>query len=382
MILIVCSTPLQIMNALNLKLTFLKNEAVDLIILDHSKDNIIYYEELKKLNFFNDCFFLRTRNMNGGSSEIKWIRYLKTANHYLRKNKLLKQSIVFNKKYEEFFVCSPDLPSQIIYYHIKKINPSVRLNMLEEGTFAYYYFLHKYNLLKKMFTKFIFGGKTFKNYQKAYIYRPDFMEESGENIELKKLPFIDKKNKEIVQIFNKVFEYENTDSVEWEQKVFYFDQPFQYQSINKSVKKLVDFISTKLTPKFQLNIKLHPRTDENEFGNKVHVMQTRVPFELVVANNEVKDKILISVFSSACLNPKIMFDEEPYVILLYKLIDLSLLTNLNERSFNLANKVKESYKAKNKFFIPETFEELSEILDFLLFRSQKNSESQVKTSND
>lgn len=370
------------MNALNLKLTLLKNEAVDLIVLDHSKDNIIYYEELKKLDLFNDLFFLKSRYMRTDNVKIKWLRYLKVINHYLRKNKLLKQSIGFNKKYEEFFVCFPDIPSEIIYYHIKKNNPSVRLNMLEEGIYAYNYFSYQPNLLKKMFTNFIFGGKTFKNYQRAYIYRPDFMEESRENIELKKLSFIDKNNKEIVQIFNNVFEYKNIDSVEVGQKVFYFDQLFPYQSINKSVIKLVDFISTKLTPPFRLNIKLHPRTDENRFGNKVNILQTRVPFELIVANNEVKDKILISVFSSACLNPKIMFDEEPYVILLYKLIDLSMLRNLNERSFNLVYKVKESYKAKNKFFIPETFEELSEIIDFLLYRSQQNSGSQMKTAND
>ncbi|MGY4687977.1 hypothetical protein [Petrotoga sp. DB-2] len=381
MILIVCSTPIQIMNALNLKLTLLKNKAVDLIILDHSKDNVIYYEELKKFQFFNELFFLKSRNMSGGNSEIKWIRYLKTANHYLRKNELLKQSTGFKKKYEEFFVCYPDIPSEIIYYLIKKNNPSVRLNMLEEGIFAYTYFLHKYSLLRRMFTNFIFGGKTFKNYQKAYIYRPDFMEESGENIELKKLPFIDRNNNEIVQIFNNVFEYKNTDNTEWEQKVFYFDQPLQFQSINATVLKLVDFINAKLSPKFRLNIKLHPRTDKNKFGNKVSVIQTRVPFELVVANNEVKDKILISVFSSACLNPKIMFDEEPYVILLYKLVDLSMLGH-NERIFNIAHKVKESYKAKNKFFIPETFEELSEILVFLLYRSQQNSGSQISTRND
>ena len=370
MILIACSTPLHIMNALNLKLTLLKNEAVDLIVLDSSKDNVIYYEKLKKLNFFNDLFFLKLRNMNNSNSEIKWIRYLKAPKRYLRKKKeLIKQSAGFNKKYEEFFICSSAVSFRIIYYYIKKNNPSVRLNMLEEGVFTYQYFLHRDNLLKRMFFRFFFGGNPFKNLQRAYIYRPDFMEKSGENIELKKLPFIDKNNKEIVQIFNNVFEYENKDSVEWSQKVFYFDQPFLVQSINANVLKLVDFISTKLAPKFQLNIKLHPRTNKNIFENKVNVMQTRLPFEFVVMNNEVKDKILISVFSSACLNPKIMFDEEPYVILLYKIIDLPRLWNLNERNFNLAYKVKESYKAKNKFFIPETFEELSEIIDFLLYNS-------------
>lgn len=73
-------------------------------------------------------------------------------------------------------------------------------------------------------------------------------------------------------------------------------------------------------------------------------------------------KILMSVFSSACIMPKIMFDEEPFVILLYKLIDVSDETAINSDIIDLVYKVKESYQNPERFVIPETFEELTQII--------------------
>ncbi|WP_407370233.1 hypothetical protein, partial [Carnobacterium sp.] len=109
-------------------------------------------------------------------------------------------------------------------------------------------------------------------------------------------------------------------------------------------------------------VKLHPRTKNMELRNEIKEFKSTMPFEIFNLNNSMKDKVLISVFSTACLNPKIMFNEEPIVILLFKLLDLSTMTNFNKTTYDIAYNVKESYTSK-RFFIPETTEELEFILN-------------------
>ena len=59
-----------------------------------------------------------------------------------------------------------------------------------------------------------------------------------------------------------------------------------------------------------------------------------------------------------------MFDEEPYVILLYKIVDLS--SEISDTAYYLVDKVKGDYRDKNKIFVPDSLEELNDILEFLM----------------
>ncbi|WP_407370869.1 hypothetical protein, partial [Carnobacterium sp.] len=175
MILFVCSSPIQIINMINLSISNFNTKNIDLIILDHAQENKKYYEALKGIDLFNNIQFLETSQITGGSSKHRTIRYLKAGLNVLNKSKLENKINNYNYNYDKFFISSPDLPSQLIYYYMKNKNNKMQLFMIEEGTFAYSFFNQKETILKKVYTKFIFRQNMNKNYIGAYVYKPEYM---------------------------------------------------------------------------------------------------------------------------------------------------------------------------------------------------------------
>lgn len=365
MILFVCSTPIQIINVINLTVSNFNLKNIDLIILDHALENKKYYEALKQIDIFNNIQFLETSHITGGVNKYRLIRYLKAGLKLLNKSKLEIKINNYGYNYDKFFISSPDLPSQLIYYYMKNKNNKIQLFMIEEGTFAYSFFNQKETILKKVYTKIIFKQNMNKNYIGAYVYKPEYMiinKKINKEIYIKKIPAIDKSNKLLLQILDEITA-NNNDNYKFKinEKIIFFEQVFPFEKINNDTSVLFKEI-TKILPIKDIIVKLHPRTKNAEFGNEIKEFKTTTPFEVLNLNNSMKNKVLISVFSTACLNPKIMFNEEPIVILLFKLLDLRSMTNFNETTYDIAYNVKESYTSK-KFFIPETIGELEFILN-------------------
>lgn len=364
MMLIVCSSPIQIINTINLTYTTFDAKKIDLIILNHASENENYYKILNEIGLFNNVQFLNTSHVTGGVSKYRLVRYVKAAQNLLNKHKVEKEIELYEYEYDTFFISSPDLPSKIIYYFMKDRFKDMNLFMIEEGTFAYSYFYQKENVMKKVFTKLLFGENINNNYSGAYVYKPDLMNVNQNiDIDIRPIPSINKDKKLLTGILNKVINVKKEDN-EIKQRFVIFDQTFPFEKINyemnELLRKIVDWL-----PLEEVIIKKHPRRSKLELGVSVKEYQSSLPFEILNLNNHMESKVLISVFSTACLNPKIMFNEEPTVILLFKLLDLKTMTNFNDTTFNIAYDVKKSYQSNN-FFIPENITELKHILDNLV----------------
>ena len=110
-------------------------------------------------------------------------------------------------------------------------------------------------------------------------------------------------------------------------------------------------------------VKKHPRSSAEDYQNIRYFESTGIPFELFCLNINMNDKILVSHSSTAVTTPKILFDQEPTVIVLTKLLDpITGEKNLFEDFFQA---VRNTYHNKNKFLIPSSIEELNEIVSAL-----------------
>lgn len=108
-------------------------------------------------------------------------------------------------------------------------------------------------------------------------------------------------------------------------------------------------------------VKSHPRQKESalrELGFDMYERYT-IPWEVLTFNQDMSNKTLLCIFSSSCVNPKLMYDEEPRIILLYKLIGMDY-SFFGEGMINFVEGVGNLYRDRDKFFIPETWEELEE----------------------
>lgn len=108
-------------------------------------------------------------------------------------------------------------------------------------------------------------------------------------------------------------------------------------------------------------VKSHPRQRESglkELGFDMYERYT-IPWEVLTFNQDMNDKTLISIFSSSCVNPKLMYDEEPRIIFLYKLMGIDY-SFFGKGMIGFVEGVGNLYRDKSKFFIPETWEELQE----------------------
>ena len=108
-------------------------------------------------------------------------------------------------------------------------------------------------------------------------------------------------------------------------------------------------------------VKSHPRQKESALKKLGYAMYERyeIPWEVLTFNQDMNDKTLFTIFSTSCVNPKLMFDAEPRVILLYKLIGMDY-SFFGEGMIRFVQGVRELYRDKDKFFVPESWEALED----------------------
>lgn len=87
-------------------------------------------------------------------------------------------------------------------------------------------------------------------------------------------------------------------------------------------------------------------------------------WELICYDSISGENVLIGSVSTSLLTPKLLFDREPFVILLYRLLD----GGDDGRSVagdKILSMLKTGYSDTSKVFVPESLEELSDTLDYL-----------------
>ncbi len=88
--------------------------------------------------------------------------------------------------------------------------------------------------------------------------------------------------------------------------------------------------------------------------------QKREADEIICANFAINKKVLISEGSTAVLMPEILFDSEPVVIMLHRITGNRLGDDIKRQK--TISYVRELYKAKSKFIVPETIDEFRETI--------------------
>jgi len=111
----------------------------------------------------------------------------------------------------------------------------------------------------------------------------------------------------------------------------------------------------------QTMIRLHPRETDRSFYDGFSFDENG-GWELLCMNCLSDSNVLISGYSTAQFTPKMFYDKEPYVVLIYKLISDLVVNTEMER---MIDRLKESYRDPDKIMVPQDLDDLKAMLSKL-----------------
>lgn len=358
---IVCNTPFQLLNAINIVANNVESGKYDLYLYGEFRNSESILSNVLKSNLFNKVFFIKKNNNVKNSKLRTFVKLVRPS--YILKDFIYEDDSFKNLKsyYSRVFVGDGNL---IGVYLLKK-NPTAELIMFDDGiatnvgnalfdTIGPFY--------KKIGRLFRLGVYYF-NVSKLYVTNKDFCKSTiTDNI--LQLPFLTPANF-ATKIAKDVFSYNSNTQLNLYKNV-YLGQPLEEKQGFNGNKPL--FFKNQI-PQFNENllVRLHPRQNSNEFNNEC-VDNVNNMWELECMNSISDDHVLIGFCSTAHLMPKLLCDKEPYIIFLYELFLNDKNTKEYENDCSVVETVKELYRRKEKVLVPKTVQELAE---FFIERNNK-----------
>lgn len=190
-----------------------------------------------------------------------------------------------------------------------------------------------------------------------YAFHPELIDVRYDGT-LKKMPSVDKTNMRLVNVINEIFGYDKAQDEFVDKDIIVLEQGPQKFEFDKDAfwNKVFQIID-----KDRTIIKPHPRQKKStlyDIGASICRNHT-TPWEVEIMNIDAASKYQITIFSSSCVSPKLLFDEEPTVILLFKLLPVDTSV-WDQKLLDFSEKLGNQYRMKEKYFVPETFEEFEQ----------------------
>ena len=109
--------------------------------------------------------------------------------------------------------------------------------------------------------------------------------------------------------------------------------------------------------------RIHPRTRDFGRYEGFQIDEGRNMWELLCGEYITDRHVIIGEYSTAQFNPKIMYDKEPWLIILYKVLKKQRGENTLIAMERVINELKESYRNPGKIIVLEDASELDGILE-------------------
>ncbi len=358
--LFICSTPLQLMTAINLRVSELVNDDVTLYILDHSHMYEEMYRKVSSAELFTKVILLKTKSFNRHwLQKYKIARYLIKAIEYLNYERVTAKLVDDTTIYDKFWVSFMDRSSWLIFLSYKKRNKNLELNFFEDGMGSYQLLTVRQNSLDEKLSHLLGVKSVFEEMKALYLYEPSLATNTlYPSIEVKPLPKIC--GEDTKELLNKIFSFDGSDLELLKNRYIFFDSPFPSDEIHKKQLDIIDFFVEKLGDSFC--VKLHPGTRLKDEEHRGYVSNVQTSIEMLCMNSDVSNNVFISVLSTVGVAPKLMFGQEPVIIFLYKIISLDKLNHSGDSFITFIENFTNTYTDPGRIFIPESMEELEEIL--------------------
>lgn len=367
-VLIVCNTVLQIIFAVNLRFTEFKDDEVDLLISDHTKNAKIIADNSQNVAAFSRVYYVENNELVRSTAALAAHGRFGFLKDELTKDRILKRYIHIQKDYQVLLAANPDKFTNLLYECLLKRNSELQYYMYEDGLSAYCVLgqslqrqrhakISAFHRFLNFFTQKKYASKHIKG---LYLFEPELCmwEDQIPTLPMEK---ISKDNKELLNTLNEMFRYDQLEDTYFEKYIF-FEESYSVENTQVNDIALVEHIAG-VVGRDNIKVKIHPRNTTNRFkdlGFKTNV-NTFIPWELIMLNEGLEDRVLISIASGSIANPYIIMGMKTKSVVLMKCAQGDFGANGNIYNEFLY----ENIYAKNPeiFFVPSNLNDLDEIVN-------------------
>lgn len=352
MIVFFAYTQYHLFNILNLKFNLYPDKDCELVLYNIKSGNTeMLYKRLKTMHIFKHVYVINNDYLGSNIVCKIWLRitrYIKPFYNYHMLNRWYA-----NKECELIYSYGSAMEFYLLYEILKRKNNNLKWFCYEEGSGTYHSSIE--NALPKftqIYLKKVFSLNMPECADQYFIYEPLCF--ASNKTKVSPMPKV-LGNKSLITIYRQVFHVDSSCSLRY--NWIFFEQPF-----GGKLDKIQNNIMKQLK-NFDVAVKLHPRTEAfDKYKNMSIVNSGNTPWEMVCLNSKgLGDKILISVNSTACITPKMIFDEEPVIIFLCRMEEVKGVIDFE--SFDLfIERFKKSYKNPERIIFPKNKKELLDII--------------------
>lgn len=345
-----CTTPFQMISAMLLVKE--NQENADLYVIKQFDLAEEYCERLKELKLFRNVSLIYEQDVYLHKMvDNRLLRHFGIAKSYLQVSKFAQNVLVSNTSYARMYVSSRAYIGRMIQFYFIKNKTGTEIIYFDDGEGSYFNNeLYVPSRADGILRKVLFGQESINTDHKRYLYDINIFKQLNDETNIESMPAI-LKNDEIVRAINYVFAVSK--EVIPKERVMIFDtltEGSERDELDACYQMAQEFLGND-----HVVLKRHPRDDQalrfeiNEYKN------ASIPFEALSMNLPMDEMLLISFSSTALSTPKIVFGQEPYMILLFDLLEYrDPLADKRRQFYEILNNC---YNKHDRIFIPKTMDE-------------------------
>lgn len=357
--LIICNTPYQIMNAVNIivnNVAGITKEGTDILIDKVFKNADIIGNRLLKEKIVNNVYYADHIKEVPKRSKFKCLIDLVMGDFH---EETLDYSYELRKEnqYDTIWVGDTNSLGLILYGRNRK----AKIFWYDDGVASYSKPPEAFNhtTIYCLFASFLkLGGYKYSS-NLIYLNNPEMIQYSG--YLARQLPQYTSDNK-ATEMLNYVFNYQKKYSLLDQYKTIILTQVLplsaEYEGIDAP--KLFSGTHADLS---SLLIRKHPR-DTKEYQN-CRIDSGLNMWEMECLNGITDDHVLIACCSTAQITPKMLAGKEPYVYFLHRFL-LGENSTIKDGFEKLVNSIKEMYFHKEKIIVPDSIDAFRESISKII----------------
>ena len=377
-------TNLQILNTTNARVNIYGDQKADLYVRmgRHISKELIaavrasgIYENV----YILDPIVLSYKNMKLGFIPHVKVLFLKRA--YIDAYNALMDHTAPNRRYERVLMAWFYAENAFVINYFAKNTDKLAITLVDEGTGSYCY--NKKELTFPMFmagrwkdrlrrnvTERGLARKLGRKIDTMCMYRPEYRQPDID-YKMLTLPQIRKDSNPVIYdlLCSSAAGIDPTKLIRYDKRRYYYFSLFSQEG-KKFDETSVEILDTMVNAGFekQAVAKIHTGNTAHatnfakNYEDRIYVDRDVYIFESLYAQLErPNEKVLVSCASTATLNPKFMFGDEPYVIFTYRLYDTYRQCGV-ERDDWIANALIDAYEDKSRVMIPNSMHELHNMI--------------------